>query len=654
MLAGLGSIGNVAFDHLAAARLASQQANDARAVLAGLSAVGFLSLGVQLSLVGWLGRFPGQWSLSSISFDKMFAIASLALSTVAGVLAATFVEAEPSYRLQVGFLVAPAVLASLLAVPAKAELLNGERWLRLGVLLILGPAARLLAGILLLSSEGDTVNIIPIVAGEILVAAGAFSMRPHGLPNAPARQTIRYVWNAGISSIGLLVVLVFSSVAFRSRLGDSADLFNESARVTRSVLFLPLTILVLYLPKIARSPLGSRELRTAYLAGLSWTASLSAAVALLLVLFPHQIGGLLIVESGPLSSDVTRLLAVAWSLVSASIVSLLFYIAHGSRLSLTAWGAALVVTIGQLLATSAWQLGVVALLASATLLIAVSIPAVIRVQPVLHATRSRGTGDIAVARGDVALVIPCFNPGPAVISTVRNAHAHLAELGMNAAILIVSDGSTDGTPELIDQLDLPNLTHIRHRENRGKGAALRTGFEHANAELVAFIDADGDLSPQLLGSLIFAQQSLGADIVFGSKRHPESVVSTSHLRRLYSFAYRAMIRFLFQLDIGDTQTGIKLFRQELIDIILPCLSEEGFALDLEIFIAARAAGFTQFVEVPVSLKRDNGSTISTTAILTMVGDTLRLFWRAKITLAYARSALSTPAVPHAVATAMQA
>lgn len=637
-LAGLGSVGSLVFERVTSDRLASAQVSDVRAVLAGLSAVGFLALGLQLSLVGWLGRFPGPRSLSSTSFDRAYVATSVAIGLTAGILAATFVESSSSYRLQIGALVALGVGASMISVPPRAELLNGEQWLRLGVLLLVSPAVRVLVGLVLLSSERSTVNIVPIAAGEVLAAAVAFALRPRHLPSAPASPAIRYVVNGAMASVGLLVTLVFSSIALRSRLGKSADIFNESALVARAVLFLPLTILFLYFPAIARSPLGSKELRRAFLSGLAWTTGLAMSVALTLILFPQQVGRVVVANDDPLSTSVIRLLAVAWALSSATIVSLLLYIAHGSRLSLTAWGAAIIITTGQIFATSALQLATAAVVASATLLIAVSIPAIIRVQPILHATTARPTGEQTMPRGDVALVIPCYNPGPSVVETVKAAHLHLTELGIRASIIVVCDGSTDGSADLIDLLDLPSLSQIRHPRNLGKGAALRTGFEHAHAEFIAFIDADGDLSPALLGSLLSAQQSFNADIVFGSKLHPDSEVHASGVRRLYSFGYQLMIRVLFQLDIRDTQTGIKVFRHQVIEAVLPCLNEDEFALDLELFIAARAAGFTNFVEVPVTLRRESGSTVSVHAIRRMFTDTLRLFWRAKIALAYTRFA----------------
>lgn len=642
VLALLGALGSLAFDHLTSVRLTRPQVSDVRGVLGGLSAAGILTLGLQLSLVGWFGRFPGRYTLSSPSFERIFVTTSLAMGILAGSLAAALVESSTAYRIAIGVLVAMSVGAGMLSVPARAELLNGECWVRLGLLLLVSPAVRVITGAVLLANDRGAANIIPIAAGEVIAAGAASALRPRRLPGVPIDPPLQYVVKGVLASAGLLVTLAFSSVAFRSRLGESANTFNDSALVARAVLYLPLTVLFLYFPSLARSPLGSKELRRSYLSGLAWTAALGTSVAFIIILFPHQVGHLVGSHVGPESDGVIRLLVLGWALASAAIISLLLYIAHGSRLSLTAWGAAAVITVGQIFASSATQLATVTLGASAALLIAVSLPAIIRVQPILRVTTARPTGRPSISRGDVALVIPCYNPGPVVLETLKAADRYLADLDMRASIIVVCDGSTDGSDTLIDLLGLPSVIQIRHDRNLGKGAALRTGFAHAHAEFIAFVDADGDISPDLLGSLLAAQQSFSADIVFGSKVHPNSTVEASMLRRVYSSGYRLMIRFLFQLDIRDTQTGIKVFRHQVIEAVLPNLNESGFALDLELFIAARAAGFTNFVEVPVMLRRDSGSTISLGAVRHMFTDTLRLFWRAKIALDYTRLA-ATPA-----------
>ena len=643
-LAGIGSLGNLAFNNVITDRLASAQANDVRSVLAGLSAVGFLALGLQLSLVGWLGKSPSQRSLRSPVFNRAFLATSVVLGLSTGAVASVFITSTTAYRLQVGLFVAVTVGATMAAVPARAELLSGEQWVRLGLLFVVSPAIRLIIGLLWFSDSRNSWNLLPMALGEIVAFVVATLQRPQRSSIPSAGPPMWFVVKGALASVGLLITLTFSSLAFRSRLGDTADAFTESALVARGVLFVPLTILSLYFPAIARSPLGSRGLRRAYVSGLVWTSGVALGVAIALVLLPQQLGHLIVTGDARLSTTVIRLLALAGALTAITIVSLLLYIAHGSRLSLTAWGGAAIITAGQLLATTAIQLATVALVASAALLVAVSVPAMIRVQPVLHARTATSEPRSVVPRGDIALIIPCYNPGPSVVATIRSSHDYLAELGMRTSIIVVCDGSTDGSPELVDAIELPSVQQIRHSSNRGKGAALRTGFEVAHAEFIAFIDADGDLSPSLLGSLLMAQQSFDADIVFGSKLHPDSEVAASPLRRMYSFGYQMMIRLLFQLDIHDTQTGIKVFRHQVIEAVLPTLNEEQFALDLELFISARAAGFTNFVEVPVTLRRESGSTISPRAVVRMCGDTMRLFWRAKIALAYTRFAAQSPGV----------
>jgi hypothetical protein len=80
-----------------------------------------------------------------------------------------------------------------------------------------------------------------------------------------------------------------------------------------------------------------------------------------------------------------------------------------------------------------------------------------------------------------------------------------------------------------------------------------------------------------------------------------------------------------------------LFSAPVLDASLPLLEETGFALDLELFVAARANGFHHFVEIPVEMIRQGGSTISAQSIVRTTADTLRIFWRAKVTLHYLRS-----------------
>ena len=120
---------------------------------------------------------------------------------------------------------------------------------------------------------------------------------------------------------------------------------------------------------------------------------------------------------------------------------------------------------------------------------------------------------------------------------------------------------------------------------------------------LGFIDADGDISPELLAPFVSIMQSQEPDIIIGSKRHPDSSVHYPPLRRLYSWGYQHLIGLLFRLHIKDTQVGIKLVDRKVIADVLPLLRESRFALDLELLVLARRLGYTRIVEAPVRIRR---------------------------------------------------
>src|SRR5207302_936457 len=120
------------------------------------------------------------------------------------------------------------------------------------------------------------------------------------------------------------------------------------------------------------------------------------------------------------------------------------------------------------------------------------------------------------------------------------------------------------------------------------------------------------------------------DIVFGSKRHPMSLVDYPATRRLYSWGYQQLIRLLFRLNVRDTQTGIKLARRDVLARSLPLMIEKRFAFDLELFVVARHLGYTRFFEAPVKIGERFSSTISLHAVRGMLLDTFAIFYRLRL------------------------
>ena len=228
---------------------------------------------------------------------------------------------------------------------------------------------------------------------------------------------------------------------------------------------------------------------------------------------------------------------------------------------------------------------------------------------------------------DVSIVVPYYNPGGRLRTTVEDMVRVLDASGMTFEIITVSDGSTDGSPFTLDGFPESVVRRVSFARNTGKGHALRAGLGLGRGRYLGFIDADGDISPELLAPFVSIMQSQQPDIIIGSKRHPASSVHYPPLRRLYSWGYQTLIALLFRLHVKDTQVGIKLVDRRVIADVLPLLRESRFALDLELLVLADRLGYSRIVEAPVRIEERFSSTISLKAVWLLLVDTLGLFFR---------------------------
>jgi glycosyltransferase involved in cell wall biosynthesis len=228
---------------------------------------------------------------------------------------------------------------------------------------------------------------------------------------------------------------------------------------------------------------------------------------------------------------------------------------------------------------------------------------------------------------DVTIVVPYYNPGPRLRTTVEHMVRVLDSSGMTFEIIAVSDGSTDGSHFTLEGFPESVVRRVEFDRNVGKGHALRAGLGMGRGRYLGFIDADGDISPEFLAPFVTVMRAEEPDIIIGSKRHPESSVHYPPLRRLYSWGFQHLIQLLFRLRVKDTQVGIKLVSRAVIADVLPLLRESRFALDLELLVLARRLGYDRIVEAPVRIEERFGSTISLRAVGLLLVDTLGLFIR---------------------------
>ena len=229
----------------------------------------------------------------------------------------------------------------------------------------------------------------------------------------------------------------------------------------------------------------------------------------------------------------------------------------------------------------------------------------------------------------LSVILPAYNEGAVIASSIEEVVRALS--GEDFEIIVVDDGSTDDTAARATQAATDNarVQVVHYLPNHGKGYALKQGFARASGAFIAFLDADADLHPRQLNVLRYAMEQQCADVVIGSKRHPESELDYPLARRVISQGYFAMTHFLFGLPVRDTQTGIKLFRREVLDQVLPHLQIEGFAFDLELLVATHIYGYS-IVEVPVvvTFRREQTHPLRVMrASLEVAADTLRVFYR---------------------------
>ena len=241
---------------------------------------------------------------------------------------------------------------------------------------------------------------------------------------------------------------------------------------------------------------------------------------------------------------------------------------------------------------------------------------------------------------ELSVIVPSFNQAGTIQENLREIVRRLEAQGLDFEMVVVSDGSSDETHAEAAALGDDRVRALRYDRNMGKGYALRTGSAAASAEWVAWIDSDLDLDPGRIEEFLATAKRGGLDVVVGSKRHPRSEVTYPTRRRIYSWLYQQLVRVMFSLDVRDTQVGMKLFRREVLDEVLPVVLVKRYAFDLEILAVAKSFGFDRIEEAPVRLDyRFGASGVNWRAIAQALWDTSAIFYRLRLLRFYERRRL---------------
>ena len=211
-----------------------------------------------------------------------------------------------------------------------------------------------------------------------------------------------------------------------------------------------------------------------------------------------------------------------------------------------------------------------------------------------------------------SIVIPAYNESARLGKTLERVLSYVSAQQWDAEVIVVNDGSRDGTPELVCEYAQrhPCLRLIENPGNRGKGYSVRNGMLHAQGDLLLFSDADLaspiEEAPKLLASI-----RDGADIAIGSRwLRPElQTERQSLLRQFYGRLFNLALRIVLGLNFKDTQCGFKAFTREAAQKIFAQQRIERWGFDPELLYLARRFGL-KVQEVPVAWAHVEGTRIS--------------------------------------------
>jgi glycosyltransferase involved in cell wall biosynthesis len=240
--------------------------------------------------------------------------------------------------------------------------------------------------------------------------------------------------------------------------------------------------------------------------------------------------------------------------------------------------------------------------------------------------------------GKISVIMPAYNEARHIVQNLLAVVDTLSAFEYDFEVIVVDDGSPDKTYLEAAKILSANPERVRvvhYDGNRGKGNALICGTTFAKGDYIVFLDADMDLHPSQIPAFFGIMDALNADVVIGSKRHPNSVVNYPWHRRVGSWVYYNVVKLLFGLPVQDTQTGLKVFKYVVLAQVFPRVLVKRFAFDIEVLANAHHLGY-KIVDAPVTLEFQRGTfgRIKPKDIYRILVDTAAIFYRMHITKYY--------------------
>lgn len=211
----------------------------------------------------------------------------------------------------------------------------------------------------------------------------------------------------------------------------------------------------------------------------------------------------------------------------------------------------------------------------------------------------------------LSIVIPAYNERERIQNTLRETLDFLrSQPPRRFEVIVVDDGSQDGTPTQVESLEDPAVRCLPLGRNRGKGAAVRTGILDAKGDRILFMDADLSTPIEEL-QLLEDAMDRGFHIAIGSRALPESRLERRQPlpRELMGRTFNVLVKQILFSGIADTQCGFKLFTRPVARELFGNQQLDGFAFDVEVLWLAQQANIP-ILEVPVRWRHEDRSKVS--------------------------------------------
>jgi glycosyltransferase involved in cell wall biosynthesis len=221
-------------------------------------------------------------------------------------------------------------------------------------------------------------------------------------------------------------------------------------------------------------------------------------------------------------------------------------------------------------------------------------------------------GPISGAAPKYSIVIPAYNESARIPATLESVVECIRTRGWNAEVLVVNDGSTDTTAEVVRAFaqKAPEVRLLENPRNRGKGYSVRSGMLQARGQIVLFTDSDLS-APIEEAERLFAAIAEGADIAIGSRwlDRDRQTQRQPLYRQFFGRCFNFVTRSVMGLRFADTQCGFKAFTRAAAQTVFQLQTIERWGFDPEILFIALKRGFW-IIEVPVSWAHDERSRVS--------------------------------------------